>query len=286
MLTYQERILRRKQEVELGEITTWNLMRWTGTGLLGLVSNIISLTEETIEGPWLPYNQHMGGTYKTTVSRTHKSKTRSYSRTHKPKTRTYTRTHKSKTRSYARSYKSKTRNNKYFHKFENRNANKMIMNTGYTVDDLLYTSAEYIYDILRFDIFTHTNPKNLIDLFTQMVYVPLKEPTIFTNLVEIINKKDFNGLVALVEKHKIPDYEKQLDNMGFHAKYKPNYKMIFNMYFSINDRNLAMKLLKYLIFTDCENKETFDELISYLKSFTEKDLENYLPNIMYNSFVF
>jgi hypothetical protein len=92
------------------------------------------------------------------------------SKTHRSKSRNKNRIHTLKTRSKKRTYTLRGKKISTLHKFENQNTNQMIMGTNYTVNVLSSMSAEDLYNILRFDIFTHVIPEDLSKLSKKVLY--------------------------------------------------------------------------------------------------------------------
>jgi hypothetical protein len=154
----------------------------------------------------------------------------------------------------------------------------------YSVDNLNAISSEYIYDIIRFDVFPSVNPDELKDLLLTMIKVPIKKPSILKQVAASMNAGDFSSLVSVVQANRMENFENDLRAKGYATKFKHDYARIFAIYFSTQDRKLAIALLRYLLFFTCEDQENYDHFLNYVEGLNEQQRDAFIPKLVYNAY--
>jgi hypothetical protein len=80
------------------------------------------------------------------------------------------------------------------------------------------------------------------------------------------------------------NFENDLRAKGYATKFKHDYARIFAIYFSTQDRKLAIALLRYLLFFTCEDQENYDHFLNYVEGLNEQQRDAFIPKLVYNAY--
>jgi hypothetical protein len=164
-------------------------------------------------------------------------------------------------------------------------SNDTMMEYNFTVENIQQHSIEHIMNYLRFKTFVHYPQTQLKSLFIKMANVPIKHEAIVNDIVNAINDNDYEKLYEIVDAHQIIDMEAQLKEQGFELNFKHDYNRMFDFYFSTEDRDLAIALLRRIMFCSCDTQENYDAFLNYLDSLSEEQRKLSIePMCLYNTF--
>lgn len=154
----------------------------------------------------------------------------------------------------------------------------------YNVDTLTPISTEYIYDTIRFDVFPSVDSDELKNLFLTMIKVPIKKPAILKKVAAAMNAGDFSSLVSVVQSNRMDNFEDDLRDKGYTTQFKHDYARVFAIYFSTQNRQMAIALLRYILFIPCEDQANYDLFLNYVEGLSEEQRDAFIPKIVYNAY--
>jgi hypothetical protein len=150
----------------------------------------------------------------------------------------------------------------------------------YTPEYIQNVSIEHIYNSIRFSVFPEKPVSVLKRLFVTMANVLLSHNSIVKNLCNVLNSRNFQHLIKLIEMNQIWNIYEQFSRQGFKSSYKGNIDTIIDIYFLKTDRKSALDTLRHLLFFVSVNKENYDAYLQKLRSLEV----TYIPNAVWNSF--
>ena len=153
----------------------------------------------------------------------------------------------------------------------------------FTFEQLNSSSNEFIIHDIRFGLFNHIDKSQLKKLFMDMVNTPLKNPEIMDKFMNHLNEANFNSVAEFVKKNVLSTeiIDTVLNNSN--PKFIHNFDKIFDIYLSIDDPDIAIGVLRYLIFRQCENQTEHDNVLKSMKSHPDSVLKHISNSYVWNA---
>ena len=166
---------------------------------------------------------------------------------------------------------------------------------SYEPGSLEQSSVELLFHYLRFHVFKTLEDSKKKTLFYELGYVPCKEPTIFKQIVEFANTKNYEGMLALAQKNKLSiDFMIQLGEQELEwidkkiasqleVKQVRTMETIIDAWFVEENPYLAYSLLLHLLYTTINDEEikAFAKFYSSFSPLERKELVVYTKHNMY-----
>lgn len=99
-----------------------------------------------------------------------------------------------------------------------------------------------LFDLLRYEIFPTESSQKLKALCVRFAQIPINHPTILAPLVRALRSKKWDAVNAVSEMSELKQY-----GGASLPKFKHDIGEIFELYFSIENRQCAFILLAYIL---------------------------------------
>jgi serine/threonine protein kinase len=148
-------------------------------------------------------------------------------------------------------------------------------------EDIMTTSAEYILDYIRFNVFPEVDSTTMRAVLINLSTIPLCEPEIAHSLANSISSRSFEKLTALITKYSIPDLMKQTVKQKWPMNEK-NIETAIDIYMTDPNPKTAIKLLRAYIYAKFPDKANHDAFVKWIMSLDamgrEYGVHDYYPN--------
>lgn len=144
------------------------------------------------------------------------------------------------------------------------------------VENFKFVSVEYLYNFLRFHAFPEVSDEKKKAIFKTAISVPLREPSLFAQVTESVNNNDFQMFQRIIESSAITTK----------LKIPSTWHTIVDAYFDEKNKDLALKLFRYLLFLPVTDEKLLYDCIKQYKSMTQDERAHMLGNgVVYHSMV-
>jgi hypothetical protein len=146
-----------------------------------------------------------------------------------------------------------------------------------TVDDVVLSPLESIYNYIRFDLLKDTEDDEKKRLFMKLFNVSLKSEKEIQPFVDALNAGNYKALNTFADKYAI-DVKKELQKIVKSTVGNSEIKVekinvfvkdpeqILNMYFSHSDPKRALNVLTHLVSLTFDSEDEFANYMKYFKS--------------------
>lgn len=144
----------------------------------------------------------------------------------------------------------------------------------YSYDFFLNTSVEYLFDHLRFDVFSSDSEDLLRELITDLFYVGCRDPKVLKTILSFAEARDLEGLRSFAREAKT-NYSRLeeifLDAFGVDVTLETikNPQEIVDAYLRETNRRLSLRLLQTLLTFDVTPNPK--ALATYVKDYESID---------------
>jgi hypothetical protein len=126
-------------------------------------------------------------------------------------------------------------------------------------------SVEFIFNMIRFNIFAGESDADLKQVLVALSSVPVAYPPIASDVCNALNKRNFASLRAIAERFRIKDLSAQFGRQGYTAYYRPDIDAVMDIYFSCTDRVKALNRLRQLLFFTTNEPANYSRFIERVR---------------------